>query len=305
MVYASIREKVFIRLKAAFEKKYDAVSLEYYCSEEGAGKILTKLYKEMQVGNKLGADVLWLTDPFSFKRLKDNDVLAPFFSKEEALVHDRYKDKDHCFIGACKINLGICYNPSKIAPSELPLDFKELTSPSFEGQIILSDPSISMPTKYFVASCLSNNKLRFSFLRKLKDNGCEVGSGDFSSLRQISLGNFSLGIGVDYIAKSLNKEGESIAFLDNRKTLLTMYSPIALVKDSADPETASLFIDFVLSEEGQKILAENNIVSIKEGEKKRNYLYKDENIHSFEDQNFIDIYHNSVTRFDRIFKNED
>ena len=46
--------------------------------------------------------------------------------------------------------------------------------------------------------------------------------------------------------------------------VITMTSPVALIKGCANEENGKLLMDFILSKEGQEVLVENNLVSVRD-----------------------------------------
>ena len=46
--------------------------------------------------------------------------------------------------------------------------------------------------------------------------------------------------------------------------VITMTSPVALIKGCANEENGKLLMDFILSKEGQEVLVANNLVSVRD-----------------------------------------
>ena len=69
---------------------------------------------------------------------------------------------------------------------------------------------------------------------------------------------------LDYVSHNLMAQGSPIGFTYLTKDLISIFSPIGLVKGSANNENGKLLYDFILSKEGQKILIANNLLSVRD-----------------------------------------
>ncbi len=81
-------------------------------------------------------------------------------------------------------------------------------------------------------------------------------------LTKVALGEADAGI--VYTSDISGQDAGKVGWLDIPDALNVIASyPIAPVKDSKNPELAQAFIDFVLSQEGQDILAKYNFIPVK------------------------------------------
>lgn len=82
---------------------------------------------------------------------------------------------------------------------------------------------------------------------------------------KVTLGEADAGIVyVTDLTKEVRKKVKVIDFPKDLNVVAT--DTIAVVKDAEHPETAKKWIQFVMSEEGQNILAEHNLIKLEEGE---------------------------------------
>lgn len=71
-----------------------------------------------------------------------------------------------------------------------------------------------------------------------------------------------MGVCPDYLAEELIREGAPITFL-YPTDVVAVGTPLALVKDSANEENGQLLYDYLLSREGQQLMADNGLVSVR------------------------------------------
>ena len=76
--------------------------------------------------------------------------------------------------------------------------------------------------------------------------------------------SYEVGICLDYVSANLIAEGSPISFQYTAEDVITMTSPIAMIKGCANEENAKLLMDFILSKEGQEVLVANNLVSVRD-----------------------------------------
>ena len=68
---------------------------------------------------------------------------------------------------------------------------------------------------------------------------------------------------LDYVTQNLMDEGSPLGFTYIDKDLVSIFSPIGLVEGCANETNGKLLYDFILSKEGQEILVENNLLSVR------------------------------------------
>ena len=68
---------------------------------------------------------------------------------------------------------------------------------------------------------------------------------------------------LDYVSHNLMAQGSPIGFTYIPKDLISIFSPIGLVKGSPNNDNGKLLYDFILSKEGQEILVANNLLSVR------------------------------------------
>ena len=92
-----------------------------------------------------------------------------------------------------------------------------------------------------------------------------VGKGNGSVQTALLNGEKGLGLLVDYMALRAKADGAPIEFVYPSEGSLCVTEPIGILKSSKNQELAKLFVDFILSEDGQKTTAEIGYTPIKMG----------------------------------------
>lgn len=255
MVYTSMKEVLIGELRDAFVKKHPEVQFDYYSA--GAGKIMAKIAAERQSG-KLVVDVLWTSEIPDFYQLKSQGLLEKYISPEAANIVSPVKDPDGYFTPARLGTLGIAYNTNKI--KEPPKTWQDLLKPEFKDGFGIANPSLSGTAMVSVAMLVNN--LGWDYIEKLRANGAKMGQGSGQVVDDTAMGDLKACIAVDYIAINKIQEGAPMGFVYPDK-MLVIPSPVAIFKGTPNLSAAKKFVDFLLSKEGQTIIANSYTLPIR------------------------------------------
>lgn len=255
MVYTSMKEVLIGEIRDAFAKKYPNIQFDYYSA--GAGKIMAKIAAERQSG-KLVVDILWTSEVPDFYALKKEGVLQKYESPEAKYVVSPLNDPDYEFTPARLGTLGITYNISKIKTP--PTQWSDLLSQEYKDSFAIANPALSGTSMVSVGMIVNN--LGWDFIQKLKANGAKMGQGSGQVVDDTAAGDLAACIGVDYITIDKIKLGAPLGFA-YPKEMLVIPSPVAIFKGTPNLSAAQKFVDFLLSKEGQTIIANNYTLPVR------------------------------------------
>jgi iron(III) transport system substrate-binding protein len=255
MVYTSMKESLIGKIRDAFVKKHPEIAFDYYSA--GAGKLMAKIAAERQSG-KMTVDVLWHSEVPDFYALKKEGVLEKYISPEAKNVKSTVKDPDGFFTPARLGTLGIAYNTKKV--TNPPKSWQDLLDPRFKGGFGIANPALSGTA--FMSIAMIVNNMGWEFIQKLKDNGARIGHGSGQVVDDTASGDLMASLAVDYIAIDKMEKGATIGYV-YPKEMLVIPSPAAIIKGTPNLAAAQKFIDFLLSKEGQTIIAASGTLPIR------------------------------------------
>jgi iron(III) transport system substrate-binding protein len=235
------------RLTAAFEKKYPFVKVD--ATRIGSERMATRLVAEAQA-KKVQADVV-NQSAFDFYGVLQKGLFDSYVSPERAMFAAEYRDdKGFWTINAATLNI-IAYNKKMIPAAEAPKSFWDLAEPKWKGQLLMDDNESKwmsgMVTYYGEAKTMD-------LMRKLAGQSIQFRTGH--SLLQTLLAAGERPIVVVAFANGvdrLKKDGAPIEWV-TAEPVIGLTFGLGLLKNSPHPNAARLFIDFMLSREGQEAM---------------------------------------------------
>jgi len=247
--YASMEAQSAQRLTAGFEKKYPFIKVN--ATRIGSERMATRLMAEAQ-SRKVQADVVNQSG-FDFYGVLQKGVFDIYNSPERAALPAEYKDEKGLWVmNAATLNV-IGYNTRLVPPANVPKSFWDLADPKWKGQLLMDENESK-----WMAGMISyySEAKTVDLLRKLATQEIQfrVGHTLIQTLaaageRPIVVVAFANGV------ERLKKEGAPIEWI-GADPIIGLTFGLALVKDAPHPNCAKLFIDYLLSKEGQEIIAD-------------------------------------------------
>jgi iron(III) transport system substrate-binding protein len=254
--YTSNRTTVAENHAKGFEKKH-GVKVQVFRS--GSEKVIAKLEAESQAG-RIQADVLNVSDPGYFFALQGKGGLLPYASKHAATVPDGFKDRDGHWTASRLTAMVIAYNTKHLPAAQAPRKWADLTDPKWQGKLTIASPAYGGTSLNWAAGILKLYGWKFfEDLAKLKPLLTE---GHMPGMQLLASGERWIAAEMnDYDARGGIAKGQPIAVVIPEEGTFVIPTPIAILKASSRPNAAKLFVDYMLSEEGQAVFVEDQTLS--------------------------------------------
>ena len=254
-VYTSMKESMIGKIKAGFAEKHPDIKLDYQSA--GAGKLMAKIAAERESG-KILADVLWTSEVPDFYQMKAQGLLLNYTPTEFKSLLNPLPDYDGSFTAVRLGTLGVAYNTRFV--KEAPKTWDDLKKPAFKRAFGIANPALS-GTAYMSVAVLSK-AFGWQYFEALRANGAKMGKGSGQVVDDTASGDLVASLGVDYITLDKIDKGATLA-LAYPPEMLVIPSPIAILKNSPNADAAKKFVDFVLSKEGQTIVANEGTLPVR------------------------------------------
>ena len=254
-VYTSMKESLIGALKESFVKQHPDIDMVYQSA--GAGKLMAKIAAERESG-KILADVLWTSEVPDFYQMRGQGLLQPYVSKEIKNVLNPLPNFDGSFTAVRLGTLGIGYNTRFV--KEAPKTWADMKKPAFKGAFGIANPALS-GTSYMSVVLLSNT-FGWDYFKDLRKNGAKMGKGSGQVVDDTASGDLLASLAVDYITLDKIKKGATLG-LTYPPEMIVIPSPVAIIKGTANLPAAQAFVDFLLSKEGQAIVAASGTLPVR------------------------------------------
>jgi iron(III) transport system substrate-binding protein len=143
---------------------------------------------------------------------------------------------------------------------ESPKTWSDVQKPAFKGAYGIANPALS-GTAYMSVAVLSK-AFGWGYFEALRANGAKMGKGSGQVVDDTASGDLLASLAVDYITLDKIDKGATLALVYPPEMLL-IPSPIAIIKNSPNTEAAKKFVDYVLSKEGQSVIANEGTLPVR------------------------------------------
>jgi iron(III) transport system substrate-binding protein len=235
-----------------FEAKYPGIKVETY--RAGPNDLTRRLLSEAQAKRNI-ADLIETT-PSTLMMMRENKLLMPYYSPHLTHFPDDAKeeaDKTRVFWTTDRESIvGLGYNRNLIRVADVPKNFTELAKPENKGKIAVSGDTTGV--RFVGAMIKAKGEEYVKQLHPLDIKMHMISGGAMHELMAAGEMPMSISIFRNHVlaAKPKGAPTEWMPMDLNP----TNAGGVALPSGSNSPYAALLFIDFLLSPEGQKIFEE-------------------------------------------------
>lgn len=235
-------------LASGFEKK-TGVKVDIF--QATTGKVMARL--EAEQANPQ-ADILISASWDTAEDLHNRGWLLPYQSANAGNVPEMLKSTDYIAQGVSA--LGIVWNTKSGTPE--PKEWKDLTAVAFKDKVTTPDPALSgasLDLLIGLQNGMGDNA--WTLFDELKKNGMVVSGPNAQAVTPVMQGAKAAVFGaVDYVTYGNIEQGESLKVIFPASGTVIAPRPMMILKSTQHEADAKAFVDYVLSPEGQKMVAD-------------------------------------------------
>ncbi|AQU79390.1 ABC transporter substrate-binding protein [Planococcus faecalis] len=244
----------------AFKAQNPDVNVSIFRS--GTEEVVSKIQAENQGGN-IQADVLLVADSVTFESFKADDLLLNYKSPETESLDQSLVDPDGTYAGTKIMATGLIVNTNDV--TELPTSWTDLTDEPTSGQAVMPSPLYSGAAAYNLGVMTRQDSLGWEFYEALQDNDITITQGNGAVLESVATGEKKYGIIVDFLAARAKNDGSPVELVYPEEGVPVITEPVGILANTENEEASKAFVDFILSEEGQKLASQQGYTPIREG----------------------------------------
>lgn len=247
-LYTSVPQPIIDKIQADFQSKFPDITLEVFRS--GTSAVVAKLKAEQEAG-AIQADLVWVAEPSTYEDFKAQDLLLQFTPDEADALPAEMKDPDGYYYAGRVINMIVAYNT---AVETKPMSWQSMLNPEYAGKLGFPTPLRSGAAQASVKTLV--DALGWEYFEKFKEVGGVQVKNNSTVRDQLSTGELMVGALLDYMARGAKAKGSPVDYIWPEEGAVLIPSPVAIFKNSKNPEAAQVFVNYVLSKEGQQTLVE-------------------------------------------------
>ena len=252
--YASVIVNQALRpIAEGFMKKYPGVKLGYWRAD--APELIAKITAESRAHN-IVADVIEGTG------MAELAVAAGLVQKYQSPVSDeypsQYRDPRNLWTSTRLSYFSIAYSTKNVASNEVPKTYEDLLDPKWQGKLAWRVGSVT-GTELFITNlrmAWGEEKALAYFHKLAGQKMINFGSGSARTLvDRVMAGEFPLALNIFAHHPLISAQKGAPVNSQLMDPVPSSPSTMAVMKDLRHPYAAMLLVDFVLSKEGQGIMA--------------------------------------------------
>jgi iron(III) transport system substrate-binding protein len=212
------------------------------------------------------ADVFWSNEPVRTLVLKSRGVLAPYRSPNAEGIPAALVDPEGYWTGFSARMRVIAYNTKTVSPQDAPQSIFDLADSKWKSQVAMADPRFGS-TSFHVAAlyALAGDDKMDDFFRRLKANDLRIVEGNSVVRDLVARGEVKIGLTDTDDVNVAIEDGQPVGMvLPDRDGLGVPVMPnmVSMIAKAPHPEEARKLIDYLLSDDVERQLAQSEAVQI-------------------------------------------
>jgi iron(III) transport system substrate-binding protein len=247
----SASQASFVKYLDAFKAKYPFLDVATGLYAAPTGRVLARVEAELRSGN-VTVDVLHVANQAPYLEMARKGQLLHYPSAEYAAYPAGAHDGGH-WATARAIGVIMAYNRNVLAADKAPRAWTDLLRPEFKGKKIIIQNAAA--GTQFAQIYMLEKTLGLDFLKNLAAQEPVIVATTGQLIDSLVRGEALVGGTVDHW-RAFEPEAMKAGIVPVYPTegMPVAVAPIAIFKNAPHPNAARLFIDFVLSAEGQTLL---------------------------------------------------
>ena len=235
-----------------FEKKYAGVKCNYVRTT--AQVAYQRVSQDMKGGLAI-ASVISSTDTSHHGKMKKDGWLQPYRPQnlgEQIGAFKPYNDPDDQFVATAAGLVLINYNSSLVPDKDAPKKWTDLLDPKWKGKISIGHPSFSGYVGTWVVQM--KKMYGWDYFKKLELNKPRIGRSINDTVTMLNAKESWVGAGPLATTLQSKDKGNPVAVAYPEDGAILMISPSSILKNAPAPNTAKLFVEYLLSRDANEIM---------------------------------------------------
>ena len=258
VVYTSMSVDQAQRILDAFKTRYPFLKTTMFRAV--GERLLTKIMAEAQAG-KYDFDAVQSAESQAYF-LKKKNLLQRYVSPEAKHIQKPFFDPDGYWTAVYIMPNVIAYNTRMVKRNEVPKTDEDLLQPKWKGKMGMDH---TKPEWFAWKLKRMGEEKGLAYMKKLGAQEFRLYAGLSVVTNLLAAGEFLLVLNT-YLhnVEDIKRKGAPVDWIA-QDPIFTKFQPLGIGSKAQHPNAAKLFTDFMLSEEGQKVIASFGRVPTRHG----------------------------------------
>ncbi|MGH7845681.1 MAG: ABC transporter substrate-binding protein [Candidatus Binatia bacterium] len=231
----------------AFNKKYPFINTEFF--RAGSARLFNRILNESRAGKVL-FDLVAVRGLETHQLVKSG-FLQPYTSPEAAAYPPGFKDPKGYWVDYFDAYNVIGYNTKLVRKDQAPKAWEDLLEPKWKGQIALDEEMYSW---YGAMTQKWGREKAQRFMKGLAKQDVQLRSGQTLIAQMMAAGEFPIAMVLAHRIEKMKEQGAPVEWVTTLDPITVSLHPIGIATKAPHVNAAKLFIDFLLSKEGQQLV---------------------------------------------------
>ena len=257
VIYNAQHEQLLEELAPAFE---DETGIEV---ELRNGKDLELSNQLVQEGDASDADVFLTENSPAMSQVEAAGLFEELPADILEVIPEQYRPTSGLWTGFVARSTVLAYNTDMVEESELPASIMDLAEPEWAGRITFAPSGADFQAIVAAILELEGEEATRAWLEGIKENGT-VSDNNIVALEAVDSGQSEVGVVYHYYWERDREEGGDLHdssaqhyFTDEDPGAFVSVSGAGVLESSDMKDEAEQFVEFLVSEEGQQIIADS------------------------------------------------
>jgi iron(III) transport system substrate-binding protein len=256
VIYTAIENEQIAEYRKSYEKVLP--NLDVKMLRFSTGDISARFMAEK---DNMQADLIWGVATTNMLQFKQAGLLEPYAPKGLERIQLLFRDKANppSWVGIDIFMSAFCFNTEVAKKHNLPkpASWADLTKPVYKGQVVMPNPASSGTGYLSVASILQRlgEAEGWKYLDALNQNIAEYTKSGSKPCKDAAAGERGIGVSFEYVAMEMKKKGGPVEMVLPKEGSGYEIEANALTKKGAKNPAAKQFLDWAISDDSLRLVA--------------------------------------------------
>jgi iron(III) transport system substrate-binding protein len=244
-LYTCVNDTTIQPILEAFEAAQPGHEVKLFRAP--TGELNARVASDVRSGG-LKADVIWACDPLTMRGYLDQQLVGGWRPEEAAGIPTQFRTAD--YVGAAVLYL-VAVHSKSVSPKA----WSDLTGAAY-APVAVPDPGVAASALGALGYFSQAKGYGLDFYRKLEQQGAKQVSTPDNVTTGVAQGQYRAGLTIANSAYLAQSKGSPIEVTWPEPGAVAIYGPVAVARHSADSARARDFVSYVVSADGQQVLAD-------------------------------------------------